>query len=116
MRSMLRNACVIHMSVVTQTSTTRNAPRVVRKILRPIDPIRVRRPRSRLGWAAAPGPPLPVMAPPSPVAPLEGYLDRPTKWPRQGKVFEYSEQKLAAEGPKTAGLVNALSRRRNRRG
>ena len=31
-RSMLRNACVIHISSVTLTSTTRNAPSVVRKM------------------------------------------------------------------------------------
>ena len=43
-RSMSRSACVIHMSAVTLVQTTRNAPNVVRKMYRPIDPIRLRVP------------------------------------------------------------------------
>jgi hypothetical protein len=35
---------VIHISAVTLAQTTRNAPNVVRKIYRPMDPIRLRVP------------------------------------------------------------------------
>src|SRR5438034_11017309 len=44
---MSRNAWVIHISAVTLAQITRNAPKVVRKIYRPMDPIRLTRPRSR---------------------------------------------------------------------
>ena len=40
MMSMSRNACVTQITAVKLTSTTRNAPKVVRKIYRLIDPIR----------------------------------------------------------------------------
>src|SRR6266516_4542971 len=52
---MSRIACVIHMSAVTLAQMTRNAPSVVRKIYRPMDPIRFTRPRSRQN-VGAPGP------------------------------------------------------------
>src|SRR5205823_6314453 len=41
---MSRNACVIHMSAVTLAQITRNAPSVMRKIYRPMDPIDLRVP------------------------------------------------------------------------
>ena len=46
-RSMSRNACVTQITAVRLTSTTRNAPNVVRKIYRLIDPIRGVVPRFR---------------------------------------------------------------------
>src|SRR5262249_6670540 len=52
---MSRKACVIHMSAVTLAQITRNAPSVVRKIYRPMDPMRFARPRSRRSLGA-PGP------------------------------------------------------------
>src|SRR5262249_13961011 len=61
---MLRNACVIHMSVVTLTSTTRNAPSVVAKIHRPTAPIRPPCPHSHQPLVR-PGLPPPRPAPSS---------------------------------------------------
>ncbi len=43
-RSTSRNAWVNQIAAVRLISTNRNAPKVVRKIYRPIDPIRLRRP------------------------------------------------------------------------
>src|SRR6516165_10986704 len=86
---MSRIAWVIHISAVTLVQTTRKAPRVVRKMYRPMDPIRLRVParnktpgaRGRYG---PPGTRQPV--------PLYGLPDRPTKWLGQGKAFEHAQQ------------------------
>src|SRR5262245_9671533 len=90
---MSRNACVIHMSAVTLAQITRNAPIVVRKIYRPMDPIRLTRPRSRQNpRCAGPLPPDGVpMVNRSPFYPL---FDRATKWLGQGKAFEYAQQNV----------------------
>ena len=66
---MSRIACVIHMSAVTLAQMTRNAPIVVRKIYRPMDPIRFTRPRSRQKRRCA-GPPMPVNGAPMLYPPL----------------------------------------------
>src|SRR6266436_4483947 len=90
---MSRIACVIHMSAVTLAQMTRNAPSVVRKIYRPMDPIRFTRPRSRQN-VDAPGPRCPQRradAIPTPFYPL---FDRATKWLGQGKAFEYAQQNV----------------------
>src|SRR5215813_4349123 len=91
---MSRIACVIHMSAVTLAQMTRNAPSVVRKIYRPMDPIT--RPRSRQN-AGAPGPRCPQRR----ADPIPGYtrpfyplFDRATKWLGQGKAFEYAQQNV----------------------
>jgi hypothetical protein len=73
-RSILRNACVIHMSMVTQTSTTANAPRVVRKMYRPIDPIGGAVPDYGCGFLVAPGSPCPSGATASPPPTLSAKL------------------------------------------
>src|SRR6266498_3550554 len=90
---MSRIACVIHMSAVTLAQMTRNAPSVVRKIYRPMDPIRSTRPRSRQN-VGAPGPRCPQRradAIPHPFYPL---FDPATKWLGQGKAFEYAQQNV----------------------
>ena len=93
MRSKSRSACVTQITAVRLTSTTRNAPNVVRKIYRLIDPIRsvvpqfgkpqsrARRPHRALGPASLTQPP-------------QVYLDRSTKWPRKGKAVEHAQQKV----------------------
>src|SRR5438270_11372471 len=88
---MSRNACVIHISVVTLVQTTRNAPNVVRKMYRPMDPIRLRVPAHAKSPRCAP---LPLRAPAA-IRPLVmGSFDGPTKWPRQGKAFDYAQQNV----------------------
>src|SRR5215471_19691821 len=88
---MSRIACVIHMSAVTLAQMTRNAPSVVRKIYRPMDPIT--RPRSRQN-AGAPGPRCPQRRADAIPAPFYPLFDRATKWLGQGKAFEYAQQNV----------------------
>src|SRR6266852_398788 len=101
MRSMSRNACVIHISAVTLVQMTRNAPKVVRKIYRPIDPIRLRVPaRDTSPVRAAPHARSRTRQPDLFVYALP---DRPTKWPRQGKAFEHAQQ-IVNSAPFAGGL------------
>src|ERR1700732_388549 len=88
-RSMSRSACVIHISAVTLVQMTRNAPKVVRKIYRPMDPMRLRVPaHGKTPARATPCRQLRFRQ----TSPFYPFLDRPTKWPRQGKPFEYAQQ------------------------
>ena len=66
-RSMPRNACVIQITPVRLTSTSRNAPNVVRKMYRPIDPIALRLPRFRPGRVLAPPASGAAALPPRPI-------------------------------------------------
>src|SRR6516162_6909678 len=88
---MSRIACVIHMSAVTLAQMTRNAPSVVRKIYRPMDPIT--RPRSRQN-VGAPGPRCPQRRADAIPAPFYPLFDPATKWLGQGKAFEYAQQNV----------------------
>src|SRR5215831_8538346 len=90
---MSRSACVIHISAVTLAQMTRNAPSVVRKIYRPMDPIRFTRPRSRQ-TVGAPGPRCPQRRADAKPAPFYPLFDRATKWLGQGKAFEYAQQNV----------------------
>src|SRR5712691_6521461 len=67
------------------------APKLVRKICRPIDPIRLTRPR--LG---APGPP-PATALRWHTDPLYPLFDPPTKWLGEGKPFDYAQQNINSQ-------------------
>src|SRR5262245_44537688 len=90
---MSRSAWVIHMSAVTLAQMTRNAPSVVRKIYRPMDPIDLRVPARdeasvrRAPYARRSAPMLnealfyPVFVP-------------ATKWLGQGKPFDYAQQNV----------------------
>src|ERR1700730_12463410 len=94
-RSMSRSACVIHISAVTLVQMTRNAPKVVRKIYRPMDPMRLRVPaHGKTPARATPCRQLRFRQ----TSPFYPFLDRPTKWPRQGKPFEYAQQFVNREG------------------
>src|SRR6516162_400285 len=88
---MSRIACVIHMSAVTLAQMTRNAPSVVRKIYRPMDPIT--RPRSRQN-VGAPGSRCPQRRADAIPAPFYPLFDPATKWLGQGKAFEYAQQNV----------------------
>src|SRR6185437_491103 len=96
MMSMSRRACVTQITAVRLTNTTRNAPKVVRRIYWLKNPIRSIVPRSgnnRTPRAASP-----------PDAkhfklksqPRQLYLDRPTKWPGNGKAVEHAQQNVNA--------------------
>ena len=97
-RSMSRSACVTQITAVRLTSTTTNAPNVVRKIYRLIDPIRRVVPQSPACTAhrpaAAPGA---KRNQPNP-NPRQVYLDPSTKWPRKGKAVEHAQQKVKIGG------------------
>src|SRR3984893_9825373 len=101
-RSMSRSACVIHISAVTLVQMTRNAPKVVRKIYRPMDPMRLRVPaHGKTPARATPCRQLRFRQ----TSPFYSFLDRPTKWPRQGKPFEYAQQFVNRGG---VGRVQSL--------
>src|SRR3984893_17616169 len=112
-RSMSRSACVIHISAVTLVQMTRNAPKVVRKIYRPMDPMRLRVPaHGKTPARATPCRQLRFRQ----TSPFYPFLDRPTKWPRQGKPFEYAQQFVNRGGvgrvqslPPLAGQGNRIS-------
>src|SRR5471032_534118 len=94
-RSMSRNACVTQMTAVRLTSTTRNAPNVVRKIYRPMDPIRGVVPQFGMPTgrpAKAPDAKLNQRKP----TPIRVYLDPATKWPGEGKAVEHAQQIVKA--------------------
>ncbi len=96
MMSMSRRACVTQITAVRLTNTTRNAPKVVRKIYRLMDPIRSIVPRSgnnRTPRAASP-PDAKYFKLKS--QPRQLYLDRPTKWPGNGKAVEHAQQNVNA--------------------
>src|SRR5215831_9294208 len=118
---MSRSACVIHISAVTLAQMTRNAPSVVRKIYRPMDPIRLTRPRSRQ-TVGAPGPRCPQRRADAKPAPFYPLFDRATKWLGQGKAFEYAQQNVnlvrVSRRPQGAGEprpLRALTGRPERR-
>src|SRR5476649_2015268 len=98
-RSMSRNACVTQMTAVRLTSTTRNAPNVVRKIYRPMDPIRGVVPQSigvHQPGAWQPHRTTSLMSVNS--TPVRVYLDPATKWPSKGKAVDYEQQIVKAGG------------------
>src|SRR6516162_7525462 len=68
---------------------TRKAPKVMRKMYRPIEPIRLRVPARATTRACAAISPL---GGPPQNRPLLACFDRPTKWLRQGKPFEHAQQ------------------------
>ena len=116
-RSTSRNAWVSQMALVRLTSTSRNAPKVVRKIYRPIDPIRLRRPTFGR-TARAPDPTSGVPHVGGPIPHLQYALMRSTKWLRNGKPVEHAQQTVNAEGcggPARAGLAIAGLRARSGR-
>src|SRR5438067_10278213 len=90
---MSRSAWVIHMSAVTLAQMTRNAPSVVRRIYRPMDPIDLRVPARdeasvrRTPYARRSAPML-IEALFYPV------FDPATKWLGQGKAFDYAQQNV----------------------
>src|SRR5262245_38225837 len=90
---MSRSAWVIHMSAVTLAQMTRNAPSVVRRIYRPMDPIDLRVPaRDEASVRRAPyarrSAPMLIEALFYPV------FDPATKWLGQGKAFDYAQQNV----------------------
>src|SRR5262245_267093 len=126
---MSRSAWVIHISAVTLAQTTRNAPDVVRKIYRPMDPIRLRvparaaTPNAHRSRACAPSTPISAKRrdrrrrAPKPVRHSDGnsipfypLLARETKWPRQGKAFEHAQQNVNSRAlpPGNGGVGGAF--------
>src|SRR5665213_3903471 len=91
------------MALVRLTSTNRNAPNAVRKIYRPIDPIRLRRPTLRQSTCGAgrPSPANPHTG--GPIPHISNNLDGSTKWLRDGKPLEHEQQTV--NGAKGAGTA-----------
>src|SRR5450631_4029603 len=103
---MSRSACVTQITAVRLTKMTRNAPNVVRKIYRLIDPIRRVVPQVPTCPAIRPAPaPDAKRNQPNP-NPRQVYLDPSTKWPCKGKAVEHAQQKV-----KTAAAIRAPSTR-----
>src|SRR5262245_32272122 len=90
---MSRSAWVIHMSAVTLAQMTRNAPSVVRKIYRPMDPIELRVP-ARDESLSATGPLCPQQCTELNEALFYPLFDPATKWLGQGKPFDYAQQNV----------------------
>src|SRR5215470_10054165 len=90
---MSRIACVIHMSAVTLAQMTRNAPSVVRKIYRPMDPIDLRVP-ARDEASVRRTPYARRSAPMLNAALFYPVFDPATKWLGQGKAFDYAQQNI----------------------
>src|SRR4051812_18116005 len=90
------------MALVRLMSTNRNAPIVVRKMYRPIDPIRLRRPTFGR-TARTPVPPdVPLIQAADPPT-LQCAVDGSTIWFRNGKPVEHAQQTVNA-GPPANGL------------
>src|SRR6476659_6444963 len=90
---MSRSAWVIHMSAVTLAQMTRNAPSVVRKIYRPMDPIELRVP-ARGESLGATGPLCPQQCTDAKRSPFYPVFDPATKWLGQGKPSDYAQQNV----------------------
>src|SRR6266550_4824402 len=90
---MSRSAWVIHMSAVTLAQTTRNAPSVVRKIYRPMDPIDLRVP-ARGEASVRRAPYAHSNAPMLNEALFYPLFDPATKSLGQGKAFDYTQQNV----------------------
>src|SRR5262249_3400387 len=90
---MSRSAWVIHMSAVTLAQMTRNAPSVVRKIYRPMDPIDLRVP-ARDEASVRRAPYARRSAPMLNEALFYPVFDPATKWLGQGKAFDYAQQNV----------------------
>src|SRR3954468_21688985 len=94
-RSKSCSACVTQITAVRLTSTTANAPNVVRKIYRPIDPIAPPSPNRKTAIPRTASPPYARRSQRSPT-PNSVYFVRPTKWPPKGKAVERAQQKVKA--------------------
>src|SRR5690242_8337541 len=106
MMSMSRRACVTQMTAVKLSNTTRNAPKVVRKMYWVIDPIRGIVPRSGTDRTPRAASPPDAKQFELKSQPRQLYPDRSTKWPGKGKAVEHAQQNVNAarlDAKKTVG-------------